>query len=85
MNNILGSQDIPPPPPMPASIPMDLETGNSGGAGDVLITAPSSPFRNNPLSLFNNAASAFNEFGAGKTFVLSSYKGKLFNKGNHIW
>lgn len=52
---------------MPAPIPMDLDSGgNSGGAGDVLITAPSSPFRNHPASLFNNAASAFSAFGAGE-------------------
>lgn len=70
----MSSQDVPPPPPLPAPIPMDLETGNSGGVGDVLITAPSSPFRNNPASLFNNAASAFNEFGAGKTYACSAYE-----------
>uniref|UniRef100_A0A336LNU8 CSON009168 protein n=1 Tax=Culicoides sonorensis TaxID=179676 RepID=A0A336LNU8_CULSO len=65
VNNVLGSQDVPPPPP-PAPIPMDLETsGNSAGAGDVLMTAPSSPFRHNPPSLFNSSASAFSAFGSG--------------------
>ncbi|XP_063697658.1 FAS-associated factor 1 isoform X2 [Culicoides brevitarsis] len=67
VNNVLGSQDVPPPPQMPAPIPMDLEQSGNSGAGDVLITAPSSPYRHptNPATLFNNAASAFSAFGAG--------------------
>lgn len=72
VNNVLGSQDV---PPVQAPVPMDLE--NSGGGGDVLMTAPSSPFRNNPTSLFNNAASAFSAFGAGKFLFFVFFASKI--------